>query len=356
MKETNFGRFEQSFMFHMIRDFFLLLIVVAGLELGIRYVVVVYDFKSNEPQRVERAAQQLADDVKSIMINSGGPTAAQTVYPILDRNYDSLGLSIAVAPSEITVESIKQTFKINPIGLRQRWPEGDNSESSVQLKAEQFCLGCHVKAKVGDVLGTVTVRSYLSRKEATWWQEVRVTASALSIKIVIHTIVLFFLLKVRMEPLLALRSTAASLAKGVMNLSPRTKVNSNDEFGELAQDINHFLDRVKQIVHDLDNILSEVVAVGSRLGVLNRHLEQQLDAMRDDTFQNSWNESQRNLSMQIVAARDAGKTVVIISTELDEVLALADRIAVMYRGRIVGIVDAKTTREKLGKMMAGIAA
>ena len=59
---------------------------------------------------------------------------------------------------------------------------------------------------------------------------------------------------------------------------------------------------------------------------------------------------------QIVAARDAGKTVVIISTELDEVLSLADRIAVMYRGRIVGIVDAKTTREKLGKMMAGIAA
>ena len=59
---------------------------------------------------------------------------------------------------------------------------------------------------------------------------------------------------------------------------------------------------------------------------------------------------------QIVAARDAGKTVIIISTELDEVLALADRIAVMYRGRIVGIVDAKATREKLGKMMAGIAA
>ena len=59
---------------------------------------------------------------------------------------------------------------------------------------------------------------------------------------------------------------------------------------------------------------------------------------------------------QVIAARDAGKSVLIISTELDEVLALADRIAVMYRGRIVGIVDAKTSREKLGKMMAGIAA
>ena len=59
---------------------------------------------------------------------------------------------------------------------------------------------------------------------------------------------------------------------------------------------------------------------------------------------------------QIIAARDSGKSVLIISTELDEVLALADRIAVMYRGKIVGIVDSKTTREKLGKMMAGIAA
>jgi simple sugar transport system ATP-binding protein len=36
--------------------------------------------------------------------------------------------------------------------------------------------------------------------------------------------------------------------------------------------------------------------------------------------------------------------------------ALADRIAVMYRGRIVGIVSADATRETLGKMMAGIAA
>ena len=59
---------------------------------------------------------------------------------------------------------------------------------------------------------------------------------------------------------------------------------------------------------------------------------------------------------RIVAERDAGRAVILISTELDEVLALADRIAVMYRGRIVGIVDAKTSREQLGKMMAGIAA
>ena len=58
---------------------------------------------------------------------------------------------------------------------------------------------------------------------------------------------------------------------------------------------------------------------------------------------------------RIVAERDEGKAVLLISTELDEVLALADRIAVMYRGKIVGIVDANVSRETLGKMMAGVA-
>lgn len=56
---------------------------------------------------------------------------------------------------------------------------------------------------------------------------------------------------------------------------------------------------------------------------------------------------------RIIETRDAGIPVVVVSTELDEVAALADRIAVMYRGRIVGIVPADTPREKLGLMMAG---
>ena len=57
---------------------------------------------------------------------------------------------------------------------------------------------------------------------------------------------------------------------------------------------------------------------------------------------------------QIIATRDRGIPVVIISTELDEVYALADRIAVMYRGRIVDIVDPSIPREELGQLMAGV--
>ncbi|GIG26055.1 ABC transporter ATP-binding protein [Cellulomonas denverensis] len=57
---------------------------------------------------------------------------------------------------------------------------------------------------------------------------------------------------------------------------------------------------------------------------------------------------------RIVAERDSGTPVIIVSTELDEVLDLADRIVVMYRGRIVGTVPGGTDRDVLGLMMAGV--
>jgi len=59
---------------------------------------------------------------------------------------------------------------------------------------------------------------------------------------------------------------------------------------------------------------------------------------------------------RVIAERDHGTPVMIVSTELDEVLQLADRIAVLYRGRLVGIVPATTSRDVLGLMMAGVPA
>ncbi len=56
---------------------------------------------------------------------------------------------------------------------------------------------------------------------------------------------------------------------------------------------------------------------------------------------------------RIVATRDSGVPVIVVSTELDEVTALADRIMVMYRGRIVGIVPGDAPRDTIGLMMAG---
>ena len=57
---------------------------------------------------------------------------------------------------------------------------------------------------------------------------------------------------------------------------------------------------------------------------------------------------------QIVAQRDAGKAVLLVSLEMDEVLDVSDRILVMYEGEIVGQLDPKTTTpEEMGLYMAG---
>ncbi len=58
---------------------------------------------------------------------------------------------------------------------------------------------------------------------------------------------------------------------------------------------------------------------------------------------------------RLIALRDAGKALLVVSVELDEILALSDRILVMAGGQIAGeIRPEEATEEKLGLMMAGI--
>ena len=60
---------------------------------------------------------------------------------------------------------------------------------------------------------------------------------------------------------------------------------------------------------------------------------------------------------QLLARRAAGAGVLLVSTELDEILALSDRILVVYKGRIVGAMARRDISvERLGLMMAGKAA
>jgi simple sugar transport system ATP-binding protein len=56
---------------------------------------------------------------------------------------------------------------------------------------------------------------------------------------------------------------------------------------------------------------------------------------------------------RLIEQRDAGKAVLLISAELDEIRSLSDRIAVMYEGKIVDIVGPDTTEEQLGLLMTG---
>ncbi len=58
---------------------------------------------------------------------------------------------------------------------------------------------------------------------------------------------------------------------------------------------------------------------------------------------------------QIIALRDQGKAILLVSVELEEILSLADRVAVMFDGKIMGErVAAETDERELGLLMAGM--
>jgi simple sugar transport system ATP-binding protein len=58
---------------------------------------------------------------------------------------------------------------------------------------------------------------------------------------------------------------------------------------------------------------------------------------------------------RLIEKRDDGTAILLVSTELDEIMQLSDRIAVMYRGKILAIVDATSvSKQELGLLMAGV--
>ncbi len=58
---------------------------------------------------------------------------------------------------------------------------------------------------------------------------------------------------------------------------------------------------------------------------------------------------------QLLALRAAGTGILLVSEELEELTALADRIAVVYRGRVLQVLSGpEATRERLGRLMAGV--
>jgi simple sugar transport system ATP-binding protein len=57
---------------------------------------------------------------------------------------------------------------------------------------------------------------------------------------------------------------------------------------------------------------------------------------------------------RLIQLRDAGKAILLVSVELDEIRSLSDRIMVMFAGKIVGERDSSASEGELGLMMAGI--
>lgn len=276
------GRFDKSFLIHMIRDFFIVLIIVTVVEFSLKGGLVWYNYIINGTTEASVVAEDLADNVRSIMRNEGGPVAARTMYPILERNWSDLGYVIAIEPAQVTIDSIEAGFGFTPRGIPEAWPEGRFKDFSINVTAEEFCLACHTQANVGDSLGTVTVRNYLSRDFALWIKDIRLTAALSLGKIILHSFLLFLILRARLEPLMELRGVVSNLARAYGNLSHRVDIRTSDEFGVLARDLNLFLDRISRIIRELDAVLAKVVSANDDIIAIQSDLRQSINSLVSD--------------------------------------------------------------------------
>jgi hypothetical protein len=91
-------------------------------------------------------ADDLAENVRSILRNEGGSVTARTIYLILERNWTDLGYAVAIVPSDVTIRSIENAIDFAPAGIPEAWPEGDFKEASIAITAVTFCLQCHTEA------------------------------------------------------------------------------------------------------------------------------------------------------------------------------------------------------------------
>ena len=138
------GQFDKSFLIHMIKDFFLVLLVVTLIEFALKAGKVYWDYESNGEQQALVVAKELSENVISIMTNAGGPIAVRTMYPILEDNWAELGYEIAIVPSNVTVQSIEKGFGYKPEGIPiAGMTDSEHKTAKLDVSATEFCTSCH---------------------------------------------------------------------------------------------------------------------------------------------------------------------------------------------------------------------
>ena len=270
--------------------------MLALLEAGGRFGLLLYRFDTYGEQRAEMAATELAGDVRDIMINRGGPVAARTVYPILERIYDDAGYRIAIDPSAETLRSIEQSFGFTPRGIPPDWPKGRFQEGHVEMRADDFCLQCHVGSEIGSVLGTVTVRHYFATELAGFWRDTQVLGLVAMGNVILASGLMFFYLRRRMRPLQALDEAIGDLGKSGVALTRRVPVLSRDEFGKLAHDTNMFLERMAGSAEDMTGFARRVRDIVDRIAAARREIEQGLRQSAQHDLTGPWQEAAAELA------------------------------------------------------------
>ncbi len=113
--------------------------------------------------------------------------------------------------------------------------------------AEQRCLGCHVSAKEGDVLGVMDLRVSLKKSDSNIaYFTLMIAATNIFMAIVLTYLALLLLNSFVSKPLISMIKVIKSLSSGDRDLTRRVPVKSKDELGVISNEFNKYLDNIEQ--------------------------------------------------------------------------------------------------------------
>ena len=176
------------------------------------------------------------------------------------------GLSAKPSTDEDVVAILKNPVSKN-IALDDA--QGHRLRLLQPLVAEQDCLACHVNSKTGDVLGVMDIMFSFEEIDAyigqVSWKFITMFALSLALTSVLMMLVLK---RVVGNPLIILMERIRDLSHGNGDLTSRVQINSQDEMGEIAKDINFFIEKIQKIILHSQHISKNVESTG---GALNQN-------------------------------------------------------------------------------------
>jgi len=298
-----------------------------------------------------REVKEVADQITIIrlgkVVGTARPNASQEELANL-----MVGRSVDLTPNVIKSKIGETTLKITNLSVLNPTGRTIVNNISLEVNAGEILAIAGVQGNGQSEL----VRAIMNLEENVTGS-IQILGEELvgkSVHQTIHSGVAYIPESRELDGLVGTFSIAENLVLDTHGLAPFSKVGqlSANKISDNATKLKDEFDIRAQSIYDTANSLS---GGNKQKVVLARELSRQVKVVVAC-------QPTRGLDVgsiefvheRLLAERNSGRAVLLISTELDEVAALADRIAVIYRGEILAIVDSDVSREKLGLMMAGV--
>lgn len=298
-----------------------------------------------------REVKEVADQITIIrlgkVVGTAKPNASQEELANL-----MVGRPVDLTPNVIKSKTGETTLKIANLSVLNPTGRTIVKNISLEVKAGEILAIAGVQGNGQSEL----VRAIMNLEENVTGS-IKILGEELvgkSVHQTIHSGVAYIPESRELDGLVGTFSIAENLVLDTHGLAPFSKVGqlSANRISDNATKLKDEFDIRAQSIYDTANSLS---GGNKQKVVLARELSRQVKVVVAC-------QPTRGLDVgsiefvheRLLAERNSGRAVLLISTELDEVAALADRIAVIYRGEILGIVNSDVSREKLGLMMAGV--